>query len=46
MDFPEKGWSIFAVDGFPLGWFKKLLSQKYEKNGLISFENKTRQISE
>ncbi len=35
MDFPEKGWSIFAVDGFPLGWFKKdgnFLKNYYPKN--------------
>ncbi len=35
MEFPEKGWSIFAVDGFPLGWFKKdgnFLKNYYPKN--------------
>lgn len=34
-DFSEKGWSIFAVDGFPLGWFKKdgnFLKNYFPKN--------------
>lgn len=34
-DFPEKGWGVIAVDGFPLGWFKKdgnILKNYYPKN--------------
>ena len=35
IDYPEKGWSIMAVDGYPLGWFKKdgpILKNYYPKS--------------